>query len=67
MGINEYASTAEAAVILGITVDRLRLLARRGDIPSVQVGKGPRLFDPKVIEEFKSHTSKKHAYDTSNC
>jgi len=54
MELDAYIDTNKAADLLGVTVDRLRLLARRGEIPSVQVGKGPRLYDPQVIKEFQN-------------
>lgn len=54
MELDKFVNTNKAAEILGVTVDRLRLLARRGDIPSYQLGKGPRLFDPEQIKEYSN-------------
>ena len=50
--LTPYVNTNKAAQILGITVDRLRLLARRGDVPSGQLAKGPRLYDPRIMQEL---------------
>ena len=52
---NKFFSSVQAAQFLGITIDRLRVLAQRGDIPSEQWGstRGPRLYDIEDLQEWK--------------
>jgi len=56
---NNYFNTNEAAEELGITVDRLRYLARNKLIESESVGtRGPRLFKKNHIIQCKEKNIK---------
>jgi excisionase family DNA binding protein len=44
-------STKDAAARLGLAADTLKRLARRGEIPSVKLGK-VRRFEPPVIRAY---------------
>jgi excisionase family DNA binding protein len=55
----EYILTAEAATLLGLTPNSVRLMARRGELPALRVGT-VRLFDRRVVQRLAQVRAQRH-------
>ena len=50
--MQRYATTDELAARYRVTVETIRAWARRGEIPSIRVGRHPLLFDIEDVDRW---------------